>query len=98
MAITFQEKSNLGKNAAIVIVLVASFFAVIFLIGYFLRENILPASEMSTAPQNIDMEMLQDPRLAEMDFFPEITVIENNEPRLNPFVEYSATSSENMVF
>lgn len=95
MAITFQEKSNLGKNILILLALIALFSAVVFFAWYFLQENVPPSSILSPASTGIDVGILQDSYLAEMDFFPEIKMIEADGLRQNPFVENAVISEEN---
>ena len=93
MAITFEEKSNLGKNIAILIVLVAVFFVIIFFGWRFLRENQAPASGTMPPVSGVNIQALQDPRLADLETFPKIAPAEFETGSRNPFVETPAVES-----
>ena len=94
MAITFEEKSNLGKNIAILLVLTAIFFAIIFFAWRFLKESQTSAPNIAPPPASINIETLQDPRLADMEIFPKIVPLESEVARLNPFVEAPPVDDE----
>ncbi len=97
MAITFKEKSNLGKNAAILAVFVAIFCAIIFFAWRFLQESRATVPDiMAPMMVSVDVQALQDPRLAEMDTFPKIAPLELESPRQNPFAEAPAAATEHI--
>mgnify|MGYP000848311145 CR=1 FL=1 len=93
MAITFQEKSNLGERAVVLLVLLAMLGAAVFFGWNFIKENSAPLPALPAAAPAINVEVLQDPRLAEMEMFPRISLPEEEITRENPFAEFSATTT-----
>jgi len=90
MAITFEEKSNIGKNITVLAILV------LLLAGTgFLAWKLLQSTQVETvaAPVNnvqIDKKVLSDPRIASLELFPEIPPATVGDVRQNPFVKYVA--------
>lgn len=94
MAITFEEKSKAGRNAIII-----ALAAVILAAAGFFIWKFMPAAPVVDFPASvnkvrIEKEILTDPRVAALELFPEIPSVPAGEPRMNPFVEQAATSSE----
>ncbi len=96
MAITFKEKSNLGKNAAVLVVFIAIFCAIIFFGWRFLQEGRMTVSGGAIPMVSVDIQALQDPRLAEMDTFPKVAPLELESPRQNPFAEAPVDTTEHI--
>lgn len=93
MAITFQEKSNLGKRIAVSLVLFAALGAVVFFGWNFIKENSAALPALPVPAPALNVEVLQDPRLVKMEMFPRISPPEEGITRGNPFVEFSATTT-----
>ena len=93
MAITFQEKSNLGKRIAVLLVLSAALGAVVFFGWNFTKGNSAALPAFPVPAPALNVEVLQDPRLAEMEMFPRISPPEEEIARGNPFAEVSATTT-----
>lgn len=88
MAIIFEEKSNLGKNIVILIFVIALLAAGGFWLWNFLQTNEVEISDAPAMPAGINLEVLQDPNLASLEVFPEITPMKIDFTNRNPFVEY----------
>ena len=93
MAITFQEKSNLGKKIAVLLVLFLAFVAIVFFGWRFIEQSSPVPSALPASVPALNIEALQDPRLAEMEMFPRISPPEEEIARGNPFAEVSATTT-----
>ena len=93
MAITFQEKSNLGKRIAVSLVLFLIFAAIIFFGWRFVKQSSTVPPALSVSAPTLNIEVLRDPRLAEMEMFPLISPPEEEITRENPFVEFSAATT-----
>lgn len=93
MAITFEEKSELGKNIAIVVVLVAISSGAGFL-GWKLSQDV-PVETVTTAPTiiRIDKTILEDARLASLEKFPVLPPAMVGAVRENPFAEDDGTTA-----
>jgi hypothetical protein len=93
MAITFQEKSNLGKKIAVLLALFLIFAAVIFFGWRFIEQSFTAPPALPAPAPALNVEVLQDPRLAEMEMFPRISPPEEEITRENPFAEVPATTT-----
>jgi len=93
MAITFEEKSELGKNIAIVFVLVAVSSGAGFL-GWKLSQGV-PVEEVVIAPNSvrINKQVLEDSRLTALEMFPSLPPAMVGEVRENPFAEYDGPAA-----
>ncbi|UMX48112.1 MAG: hypothetical protein L7H18_01035 [Candidatus Nealsonbacteria bacterium DGGOD1a] len=93
MAITFEEKNNNVRNIAIVAVIA------VFLIvaGIFAWKSIQEPPVVNLIPAEsaiqIRTEILDDPRLAALELFPEIPPAAAPAVRDNPFVKNKAQSA-----
>ncbi len=90
MAITFEQKSNFGKNMLILVVLISALAGGVFYVWNALRRD--NAQVDLTPPllsHGIDTEIFQNPSLAELEIFPEIPLADPEPPRQNPFAKQS---------
>jgi len=94
MAITFQEKSNLGKKIAVLLALFLIFAAVIFFGWRFIEQSFTAPPALPAPVPTLNVETLQDPRLADLEMFPRISPPEEEITRENPFVESSTTTAD----
>ena len=77
----------------VLLVLLAMLGAAVFFGWNFIKENSAPLPALPAAAPAINVEVLQDPRLAEMEMFPRISPPEEEIARGNPFAEVSATTT-----
>lgn len=94
MAIIFEEKSNLGKNIAISLVILALLGAAIFWLLNLMQTNQPEIPDTPIMPAEIDVQVLQSSDLASLEIFPEITPAEIDFTNRNPFVEYVPAENE----
>jgi hypothetical protein len=87
MAITFEEKSYVGRNISILLAIAAVVVAAAYFIWGFLRQNLVVVPEIPTKTIGINLDILEDPALVALDMFPEITPAANEAPTQNPFVD-----------
>ncbi len=93
MAITFQEKSNSGKKIAVLLVLLLVFAAIVFFGWRFIEQSFTAPPALPASMPTLNIEVLQDPRLADLEMFPRISPPEEEIVRENPFVESSAATT-----
>jgi len=87
MAITFEEKSNIGKNIVIAFTLV-----LLLAVAGFMAWKLSQSSQVETAvvPMNnvqINKKVLSDSRISSLELFPEIPAATIGEVRQNPFIK-----------
>jgi len=92
MAITFEEKSNIGRNITVLVILVLLLAGVIFFVWRLLQSAQVDISVEPVNNVQIDKKVLSDPRIASLELFPEIPPATVGDVRQNPFVRYVAPS------
>lgn len=97
MAITFEEKNNVGKNISEILVILALIAGVGFFGWKLFQGSQVTPPDLSAANVQIDEKVLNDPRISSLDLFPEIPTVTVGAVRANPFVkedqEETATTS-----
>jgi hypothetical protein len=87
MAITFEEKSNVGKNISEILIIVALIAGIGFFGWKLFQGAQVVAPDMSVVNVKIDEKVLDDPRISSLDLFPEIPTATVGAVRENPFVK-----------
>jgi hypothetical protein len=87
MAITFEEKSNVGKDISEILIIVALIAGVGFFGWKLFQGAQVTAPDLSAVNVKIDEKVLSDPRIPSLDLFPEIPTVTVGAVRENPFVK-----------
>jgi hypothetical protein len=93
MAITFEEKSDIGPKVAAVCVIVALLGAAVFFGVKLFQNEPTESFAIPTASVKLDTEVLKDPRIASLELFPEVPPAAISLVRENPFVDQVATTT-----
>lgn len=93
MAITFEEKSYVGRNILVLLAIAAATAGIGYWGWIFLQQVLVVAPPMAVSPAGIDMKILEDPAVAAFDLYPEIGAAENEFTSQNPFVKMSAAEN-----
>jgi hypothetical protein len=90
MAITFEEKSNIGKNITVLVILGVLLAGAGFFAWKLSRATQVETVVVSVNDVQIDKKILSDPRIASLELFPEIPPATAGDVRQNPFIKYAA--------